>query len=115
MSTETKKKEIYTYQAPWNLYSCGWSYREDQLFRLAVGSFLEEYANKVSVVQLNEESGKFHVKHTFDHPYPTTKVMFLPSKNTALPDMIATTGDYLRLWNVAESGVTQKCLLNNVR
>ncbi len=43
----TKKKEIYTYEAPWPIYGMNWSVRPDRKFRLAVGSFIEEYTNKV--------------------------------------------------------------------
>lgn len=43
----SRKKEIYKYQAPWNLYSMNWSIRPDKGFRLAFGSFIEEYNNKV--------------------------------------------------------------------
>ncbi len=56
---EGGKKEIYTYQAPWTVYSQSWSTRIDQRFRLAVGSFLEDYTNKVEVIQLNEDTGSF--------------------------------------------------------
>ncbi len=46
---EPKHKEIYTYEAPWPTYALSWcrgSSDEDQ-FRLAVGSFKEEYSNQV--------------------------------------------------------------------
>ena len=43
-----KRKEIYKYAAPWPLYSMNWSIRPDKRFRLALGSFLEEYNNRVS-------------------------------------------------------------------
>ena len=42
-----KRKEIYKYEAPWTVYSMNWSVRPDKRFRLAVGSFVEEYNNKV--------------------------------------------------------------------
>ena len=42
-----KRKEIYKYEAPWTLYSLSWSVRQDKRFRLALGSFIEEYNNKV--------------------------------------------------------------------
>ena len=42
-----KRKEIYRFEAPWTLYAMNWSVRRDKKFRLAVGSFIEEYANKV--------------------------------------------------------------------
>jgi WD repeat-containing protein 68 len=48
-----KRKEIYKYEAPWTLYSMNWSIRPDKRFRLAVGSFVEEYNNKVSSSYVN--------------------------------------------------------------
>ena len=42
-----KRKEIYKYEAPWTVYSMNWSVRPDKRFRLALGSFVEEYNNKV--------------------------------------------------------------------
>jgi len=42
-----KRKEIYKYEAPWTVYSMNWSVRPDKRFRLALGSFMEEYNNKV--------------------------------------------------------------------
>lgn len=47
-------------------------------FRLAIGSFVEEYNNKVQIVSLDEEVSEFSPKSTFDHPYPTTKIMWIP-------------------------------------
>ena len=37
---------------------------------------------------------------SFVHPYPATKVMFLPEVQTNWSDLVATTGDYLRLWEI---------------
>lgn len=31
------------------------------------------------------------------------------------PDLVATSGDYLRVWRVSDSDVRLECLLNNVR
>ena len=45
--SEHKKKEIYRYSAPWQLYGMNWSVRPDRRFRIAVGSFIEDYSNKV--------------------------------------------------------------------
>ena len=42
-----KKKEIYKYTAPWSVYAMNWSLRPDKKFRLALGSFIEDYSNKV--------------------------------------------------------------------
>uniref|UniRef100_A0A8C4N7N5 Secreted protein n=1 Tax=Eptatretus burgeri TaxID=7764 RepID=A0A8C4N7N5_EPTBU len=41
--------------APWTVYAMNWSVRPDKRFRLALGSFVEEYNNKVQIVGLDEE------------------------------------------------------------
>src|SRR5262245_48679501 len=112
--TETQKKEIYTYTSPWLIYAMNWSVRNDHKFRLAFGSFFEDYTNKVEVVQLNEETGNFSSKGIFDHPYPPTKLMWIPDKLSKYADLIGTAGDYMRLWEVTENGIQMRSLLNNV-
>ena len=47
--TRHNKKEIYHYSAPWKLYGINWSVRPDRRFRIAVGSFIEDYSNKFIV------------------------------------------------------------------
>lgn len=66
---------------------------------------------------MDDESGKFNTdpKLTFKHPYPATKVMFIPDKDSARSDLLATTGDFLRIWHVDDEGVTLEKLLNTVR
>ena len=51
------KKEIYTYEAPWQTYSLAWSNMGDtsKSFRLAVGSFKLEYSNVVNVRNRNSK------------------------------------------------------------
>jgi hypothetical protein len=48
---KVKKKEIYTHEAEWLIYGMNWSVRQQESckFRLALGSFQEEYTNKVEV------------------------------------------------------------------
>eukprot|EP00057_Strongylocentrotus_purpuratus_P025104 XP_011679578.1 PREDICTED: DDB1- and CUL4-associated factor 7-like [Strongylocentrotus purpuratus] len=89
-----KRKEIYKYEAPWTLYSMNWGVRPDKRFRLAVGSFVEEYNNKVQIVALNEETSEFEAKSTFDHPYPTTKIMWIPDNGVFPGSLLRTSGDY---------------------
>ena len=109
-----KRKEIYTYQAPWLIYGMNWSVRADQKFRLAIGSFEEEYNNSVRIVQLDEESHQFVDCGGFEHPYPTTKIMWMPDQAGNHRDLLATTGDYLRLWHVLDNkSVRLEALLNN--
>lgn len=100
----------YTAKAP--LYSLGWSHRQDRPPRVAVGTFTEEYNNTVQIVQHNPESLDFVA--SFEHPYPTTKVSWIPDPDAVHPDLIGTTGDFLRLWELDHDGNPKlKCLLNN--
>ena len=108
-----RKKEIIEYNAPWMIYAMAWSSREDRPFRLAIGSFIEEYANKVEIIQLNDKTTEFESRGVFDHPYPATKTMWFPGSAATNPDLLATSGDYMRLWDVKETGTTLKCCLNN--
>eukprot|EP01112_Ceratiomyxa_fruticulosa_P009799 TRINITY_DN2572_c0_g1_i1.p1 TRINITY_DN2572_c0_g1~~TRINITY_DN2572_c0_g1_i1.p1 ORF type:complete len:328 (+),score=67.04 TRINITY_DN2572_c0_g1_i1:165-1148(+) len=111
---DERKREIYTYEAKWPVYGMNWSIRGDKPFRLALGSFLEDYTNKIEVVQLNEETEVFECKGMFDHPYPTTKIMWVPDRKGERPDLLGTTGDYMRIWEVGEDGGIQlRSLLNN--
>ena len=52
-SSGAKRKEIYKYEAPWTLFAMSWSNRPDKRFRLALGSFVEEYNNKVGSKSIN--------------------------------------------------------------
>ncbi|XP_076825999.1 DDB1- and CUL4-associated factor 7 [Clavelina lepadiformis] len=113
MSAMAKRKEIYKYDAPWTVYAASWSVRNDKKFRLAIGSFIEEYNNKVQIVGLDEERAEFKAKSMFDHPYPCTKIMWIPDPKSVYPDLLATSGDYLRLWRVSDSETRLECLLNN--
>lgn len=84
MSSSTgKRKEIYKYLAPWPLYSMNWSVRPDKRFRLALGSFIEEYNNKVQIISLDEETSEFSAKRwvigrreMFTFPFLLTIIKF---------------------------------------
>ena len=56
---------------------------------------------QVQIVGLEEESSEFICRNTFDHPYPTTKIMWIPDTKGVYPDLLATSGDYLRIWRVS--------------
>lgn len=72
------------------------------------------YTNSVRIVQLDEESHQFVDCGGFEHPYPTTKIMWMPDMTGQRRDLLATTGDYLRLWNVTDNkSVRLEALLNN--
>lgn len=120
---------IHKYEAPWTIYGMHWSTRKDSKFRLALGSFIEEYNNKVQIVNLEEVEDigeeanalkeQFSLKCQFDHPYPCTKISWIPDRPCNFPDLLATSGDYLRIWRInKENGkevAENAALLNNNR
>ncbi len=86
------------------------------MFRLAIGSYVEQYSNVVAIIKKKE--GDLFQAAEFDHPYPCTKVMWSPDVRLGATDLLATTGDYLRLWSVGEDAagnmsVHKEALLNN--
>lgn len=112
---QQKRSEIYTYEAPWHIYGMNWSVRKDKKYRLGIASLVEHYSNRVEIVQLDDERGdiKADPKLSFDHPYPPTKMMFIPDKECQKPDLLATSADYLRIWHISDDRVEAKSLLNN--
>lgn len=114
-SPAEKKPGVYTYVGQWPISSVAWSVRQDKNCRLAIGSFLEDYSNKVELIQFNHNTSDFTTDNRliFDHPYAPTNLMFFPSEDTANPDIIATSGDYLRLWEIHDDRIELKALLNS--
>jgi WD repeat-containing protein 68 len=90
---------------------------EPQLIRVSEAGWVPWQSLQVEIVQLDDDSGKFYAdpKLAFDHPYPATKIMFIPDKESEKPDLMATTGDNLRIWQIHEDKVELKSVLNNRR
>ena len=112
MSTSGQKKEIYRYKPSFPTYGLNWSPDPRFPTRLALGSFLEDHTNKIQIVQANYEDDSVQVVASVDHAYPATKVMFQPLNNSET-SLLATTADFLRLWEVKDSQIQLKALLNN--
>jgi hypothetical protein len=120
-NAENKRKEIYTYTTPWTAYTMAWRNRPEGRFQLAVGSFKEEYSNQIHLVQLVRDEAQdvheFLKLGEFEHLYPATKVMWAPANlplTSTTADLLATSGDYLRVWNLnKENHVDLKGVLNN--
>jgi WD repeat-containing protein 68 len=89
------------------------------MFRLAIGSYVEQYSNVISIIKKNPSEGNLYQAAEFDHPYPCTKLMWSPDMRLGANDLLATTGDYLRIWSVTDDGsgknmqVQKEALLNN--
>jgi WD repeat-containing protein 68 len=113
-ANKEKERQIYSYDAPFPmLYASSWSVRPENPFRLAVGSFVEDYENKIQIISLDEDSGEFIEKSTFNHGYPATKIIWMPDPKGVFPDLLATSGDFLRVWRAYEKDTLIECVLNN--
>ncbi|KAL6127307.1 hypothetical protein ACLB2K_075348 [Fragaria x ananassa] len=101
-----------TYDSPYPLYAMAFapaaSTRQHHP-KIAVGSFIEEFSNRVDILSFDPDTLtlKPNPSLSFDHPYPPTKLMFHPNPNTLHKshDILASSGDYLRLWEVKDSSV----------
>ncbi|KAI9469092.1 MAG: WD40-repeat-containing domain protein [Benjaminiella poitrasii] len=107
-------KEIYQYDAPWLTYALDWckTQNEQLNFKLAVGSFIEDSNNKLQIISRTDllpdtnisvdHRNDFTVVAEADSQYPITKVLWEPRRNDARNnDLLATTGDILRIWELA--------------
>lgn len=106
-----------------HIYSHHIYYRIDQSsqFRLAIGSYIEQYNNTVQVLKTksvtegpdNQSTIQIYSACEIEHPYPCTKILWSPEgkasggdaggsavTNLGNKDLLATAGDYLRLWSV---------------
>ena len=52
---QPEKKQIYTYEGKWPIYGINFSNKPEKNIRLAMGSFIEDTANKVEIIMLDEE------------------------------------------------------------
>ncbi|KAL1916037.1 uncharacterized protein VTP21DRAFT_6041 [Calcarisporiella thermophila] len=101
-----ERRHMLRYEAPWPIYGLDWSNRGgEESWRIAIGSLVEEFNNKLQIVQLAEEGARYHSDFVpiaeADHGYPLTKVLWEPNKGGArTTDLLATTSDCLRLWEL---------------
>lgn len=70
----------------------------------------------MEIIQLSENGTSFIHRQSFDHQYPPTKILWIPDKNSTKPDLLCTSGEYLRIWSVNQSNnsVGLKAELKNV-
>lgn len=74
-----------------------------------MGSYLEQYQNRVTILKLVEERKVLEEDHvaSFDHPFPPTHVAFLPGDSASRPDLLATSGDVIRIWIIEDGQPTE--------
>lgn len=106
---------VYEYQAKFPTHNISWARRQDATNRLAISSYLVEYTNKIDVLQVDPENVRIKQLCSVDHPYPPTRIMWLPAPQLEHTDLLATTGDYLRFWefNAMNNTLSMKSCLNS--
>jgi WD repeat-containing protein 68 len=106
---------IRTWQSPWPNYGISWCNQAGRRYTLAVGSFVEDYANKVSIVRFDDTKNEFDRIAEFDHPYPPSKVVWSHEKDER-GSLLATTGNLLRIWDTSSPGIARpKVRLSNAQ
>ncbi|KAI8065149.1 WD40-repeat-containing domain protein [Gongronella butleri] len=108
------EKEVYQYDAPWPVYAMDWcNANTADGYRLALGSFMEEHANKLQIVtraDLMDERRDYYdpTRQDFvplaevDSYYPITKVLWEPRKARE-SDLLVTSSDCLRVWELQDA------------
>ncbi|KAG9082617.1 hypothetical protein FS749_006711, partial [Ceratobasidium sp. UAMH 11750] len=122
---------VLHYEAQSPIYALDWchthgpsSSRARSAFRIALGTFVEDYRNRITIVGLPDESSlienasspgsssDFVVLAEAMHGYPPTRLQWEPASavgqswpiKTSGAELLATTGDALRVWEfVTES------------
>ncbi|KAH7324383.1 WD40-repeat-containing domain protein [Stachybotrys elegans] len=106
------------YMAPWALYAfdwCKWQPQGNSAGKLAVGSYLEDGHNFIQILESQVVStppevytpgtSKYSLEFTkvaeATHSYPVTRLLWEPpSSQKQSTDLLATSGDHLRLWSL---------------
>ncbi|ORX48003.1 WD40 repeat-like protein [Hesseltinella vesiculosa] len=108
------EKEVYQYDAPWPVYAMDWCKATTaDGYRLALGSFMEDHANKLQIVTrsdlMDDRRDYFDpTRQDFlplaevDSYYPITKVLWEPRKSRD-SDILVTSSDCLRVWELQDS------------
>ncbi|KIY53042.1 WD40 repeat-like protein [Fistulina hepatica ATCC 64428] len=125
MTTQTS---VLQFEAPWPVYCVDWCktpapgqlQRPRSAFRLGISSFTEDFTNRIAIVGLQDESVLVEDDYDYSssaypdfvtlcevhHGYPATCLQWQPASagsynwltRTAATELLATTGDALRLW-----------------
>jgi DDB1- and CUL4-associated factor 7 len=89
---------VLSYTTGWMANGLSWCNREGAGLRFAVSSYTLDYKNTVDIVEKLDDT--LVKRATWEHCYPPTRIMFAPQK--ANTDLIISTADYLRLWEIKE-------------
>ncbi|KAF5321401.1 hypothetical protein D9619_001374 [Psilocybe cf. subviscida] len=121
---------MLNYEAPWPVHSLDWckssapgqQLRPRSAFRLGVGSFIENHQNQIAIIGLQDERVLIEDDFTdypdfvtlceAHHGYPATSLQWQPasaqnhnwSQKSPTTELLATTGDALRIWEYSGDG-----------
>ncbi|KFY45210.1 hypothetical protein V494_01078 [Pseudogymnoascus sp. VKM F-4513 (FW-928)] len=106
------------YLAPWAIYAfdwCKWPSHNNDAGKVAVGSYLEDGHNFIQILETSikpsspepysPSSPKYGLEFSkiaeATHSYPVTRLLWEPpSSQKQSTDLLATSGDHLRLWSL---------------
>ncbi|KAI1338381.1 WD40-repeat-containing domain protein [Xylariaceae sp. FL0016] len=119
------------YLAPWALYAfdwCKWTPQGRGAGKVAIGSYLEDGHNFIQILDTQVVSTPSDIytpgspKHSLEftkvaeatHSYPVTRLLWEPpSSQKQSTDLLATSGDHLRLWSLpADAQATHSNSIN---
>ncbi|KAL2755667.1 hypothetical protein ACRALDRAFT_2105818 [Sodiomyces alcalophilus JCM 7366] len=120
------------YLAPWALYAmdwCKWSPQGNSAGKLAVASYLEDGHNFIQILDTQvvpsppevQQAGSS--KHSLGfskiaeatHSYPVTRLLWEPpSSQKQSTDLLATSGDHLRLWSLPSDTAPSQSHTNSI-
>ena len=109
-SDKSYSKSMYAYKSKMPLYSLGFSTKKDNTLRLAIGSLNRNPdpektpMNYVEIIELNEDGSKFKRSSKFEQKIPTSKIQFFPDHSSANPDLLITSSDTLKIWEILDNG-----------
>lgn len=110
------KEDIDEYDTGYPIYGIDWSNYEDvnKGQRVAVSSFIEDCKNSIEVLKYTEKKPFFSPQLIYDTIYPPTKLMWRPYKEGPRTDLLATSGDYIRVYQIDDDNteISLQAILN---
>lgn len=100
MSLENR---LYKTTVPFEIFALSFSNKPSYPFRMALGSFIEKPENKISIIQFDKSKGTFRENLTFNHKFPSSKIMWIPDQEDKHPDLLVTSGENLKIWTINDN------------
>ncbi|PWA51506.1 protein TRANSPARENT TESTA GLABRA 1 [Artemisia annua] len=108
---ESQTPNSITHTSTHTLYSTAIS--PSPSHHIATGTFIEQHTNHINILSFNPDSLTItpNPSLSFTHPYPPTKLMFHP--NCVPSNLLASSGDFLRVYDVGENSTELVSVFNN--